>query len=200
MPSQNMSRCVAVAVMLAGSGMTAVGLAPSASAIVLANQPVGVDHCQPNTGQDCPQAPEVHFTVPLGDDVAAYFTANPGHCSDINVRFVKDDPTTGWYPASEWQRVGPGQTVSSGIDVGSGAHTIRVYAQGIEGGCNTGHLDGWGGTVRVESKPGAPLDPNQPVPQPSSPGAPLDPNQPVPDQHASQGPFDPPGSDDLHVP
>lgn len=190
----------AVAVIVAGSGILAVGLAGPASAVVLANQPIAVDHCQPNTSQDCPQAPEVHFTVPDGDAVTAFFTANPGHCSDINVRFGNDGN-----PAGGFQRVGPGQTVSAPISVGSGPHTVQVFAQGIAGGCNPGYLESWGGTVRVVSAPGQPLNPSQPAPpgQGGQAGPPVGmdgpPGVPPGDQHAIQAPFDPPGSDDLHV-
>ena len=117
----------------------------------MSDQAVGVAQCQPNTSQQCPQEPEVHFTLPVGADVQAFFTADAGHCSDINVRPIKDNPETGWYPAGDWQRVGPGQTVSVKTDMAPGPRTLKVQAQGLEGGCNTGHLDAWGGSIRVES-------------------------------------------------
>jgi hypothetical protein len=153
--SRKSSRCVAAVAMLAGSGLAAVGFAGPASADTLVEQYIEVPQCQPNTSQECPQKPQVDYTAPPGGArIKAHFTANANHCSDLNVRLLKDDPATGVYPLSEWLRVGPGQTVDSGIiEVPAGGHFVRVFAKGIEGGCNIGHLDAWGGTVRIETLP-----------------------------------------------
>ena len=150
--SQSVRHVGVVAAIASGAAVAAVGLAGPASANVLVDQPVGVGQCQPNTSQRCPQEPEVDFSVPGGaGPVRASFTANANHCSDINVRLIKDDPNTGWYPFGDWQRVGPGQTVSVMTEMPTGAHKIKVQAEGLEGGCNTGHLDAWGGNIRVEA-------------------------------------------------
>jgi hypothetical protein len=164
--SQSVRNLAVVAAIASGAGIAGVGLAGPASAGVLLDQPLGVGQCQPNTSQRCPQEPEVNFTVPGGaGTVQASFTADAGHCSDINVRLIKDNPDTGWYPFGDWQRVGPGQTVSVKTDMPAGPHAIKVQAEGIEGGCNVGHLDAWGGNIRVEAdaipteapKPGSPF-------------------------------------------
>jgi hypothetical protein len=56
------------------------------------------------------------------------------------------------YPQGDWLRVGPGQTVSyPSVRTSSGDHVLSVTAKGIEGGCNTGVLNSWGGTVRIDS-------------------------------------------------
>jgi hypothetical protein len=148
------STCAAVAALVTGSGLAAVGFAGPASADTVADQAVGVAQCQPNTSQKCPQDAQVDYNVPADGLVQAHFTANANHCSDINVRLIKDEPSTGWYPMSDWMRVGPGQTVDSPkSDRTAGGHVIKVQAEGIDGGCNTGHLDAWGGTLRVDFTP-----------------------------------------------
>jgi hypothetical protein len=148
---ENSGRGIAAAAVVAG-GFAALGLAAPVSATGLVDQYVEVPQCQPNTSQSCPQEPEVPFTIPDGSKAQPSFTANANHCSDIKVRFLKDNPTTTWYPASDWMQAGPGQTVTGpGLDLSPGNHTLKVQAQGVPGGCNTGHLDAWGGTVHIES-------------------------------------------------
>jgi hypothetical protein len=147
---KNSRRGIAAAAIVAG-GFAALRLAAPVSATGLADQYVEVPQCQPNTSQTCPQEPEVPFTTPAGAKVQPSFTANANHCSDIQVRFLKDDPSTTWYPASDWMQAGPGQTVTGfHYDVKPGNHTLKVQARGVPGGCNTGHLDAWGGTVHIE--------------------------------------------------
>jgi hypothetical protein len=144
------SRSAAVAAVFA-CGVAAVGLAAPASADTLADQYVEVPQCQPNTSQSCPQAPQVHFDLPAGGKVQASFTANANHCSDIQVRFLKNTKSMGFYPASDWLQAGPGQTVTSPMISDLATGDLKIQAQGVPGGCNTGHLDAWGGTVHVES-------------------------------------------------
>ncbi len=151
--SRASDRCVVVAAMVVGGGLAGIGVAGPASATVLADQYVEVPQCQPNTTQDCPQMPEVHFIVPGGARVQASYTANANHCSDIRVRFLKNTSSMGFYPASDWLQAGPGQTVTTGyIDLSDGDQTLKVQAQGVPGGCNVGHIDAWGGMVHVESE------------------------------------------------
>jgi hypothetical protein len=120
-------------------------LAPAAAALPV-EQYIEVAQCQPATGQHCPQIPEVPFTNDLDKGLQAQFTANAAHCSDLDVRFLVDG-----YPQGDWHRVGPGQTVYSEPFIKQGAHRLGVTAKGIEGGCNTGVLHSWGGTVRLNS-------------------------------------------------
>jgi hypothetical protein len=164
--SPNSTRCVAVAAMLAGSGLAAIGFAGPASADTVVDQPLGVGQCQPNTSQVCPQEPRVDYTTPGAGQIWAHFTADPGHCSDIEVRMVGDNTIyKSGYPISDWKRIGPGQTADSGkIAVPGGSHFVSVQARGIDGGCNTGHLDAWGGTLRVDFTPDA-----APIGQPDVP-------------------------------
>jgi hypothetical protein len=148
------SRAVLMAIVV-GIGAAGVALAPPAAALHL-EQYIEVPQCEPATSQDCPQSPEVRFTAGRDDRLQARFTANANHCSDLLVRINVDN-----YPQTDWLRVGPSQTVSSGYFSRSGDHVLSVTAKGIEGGCNTGVLNSWGGTVRLDS-----VDLVGPAPQP----------------------------------
>jgi hypothetical protein len=154
----------ALSALIAGAGATGVLLAPTAAAFHV-EQYIEVPQCQPNTSQLCPQVPDVTYTA---DDengmVRAQFTANANHCSDIAVQFSRD----GYGPMSDWMRVGPSQTVSAEFTTGgSGQHVLHVAAKGLPGGCNTaGHLDAWGGTVRIDSV-GTALPSPKPTQQPT---------------------------------
>lgn len=128
------------------AGVCALALASPASAVNI-EQYVEVAQCQPATSQVCPQEPEVNFTRDSGGFVDVQFTANQNHCSDIIV-YVSID---GYVP-SILGRVGPGQTAQHGFGVGPGNHVLRVRAEGVEGGCNTGTLSSWGGTVRINPR------------------------------------------------
>jgi hypothetical protein len=135
----------AAAAMVVGMCTAGLVLAPPAAALHV-EQYIEVPQCQPATSQVCPQSPEVRFTAGQNDRIQAQFTANANHCSDILVRFNVDN-----YPQSDWLRASPGQTVTSPSFNRSGDHVLSVTAQGVDGGCNTGVLNAWGGTVRIDS-------------------------------------------------
>jgi hypothetical protein len=101
----------------------------------------------PNTSQLCAQEPEVKFTAGYKESIGARFTVNANHCSDILVRFLIDH-----YAQGNFMRVGPTQTVSGGFIIKSGDPVLSVQAKGIAGGCNTGVLNAWGGTVHLDSE------------------------------------------------
>jgi hypothetical protein len=145
-------RGVVWATSVATTSVATLALAGTASAVTI-EQYVEVPNCQPATSQDCPQIPLVNFTASNDGFVLPQFTANSNHCSDISVHILLDN-----YPQGS-ARVGPGQTVTigKGFYVGRGIHTLGVRAVGILGGCNTGVLNAWGGTVRVDSM----IDPNK---------------------------------------
>ena len=131
--------------MIVGIGTAGLVFAAPAAALHI-EQYIEVPQCQPATSQVCPQSPEVKFTAGQNEQIQAQFTANGNHCSDILVRFNVDN-----YPQSDWLRVAPGQTVTSPSFSRSGDHVLSVTAKGIDGGCNTGVLNSWGGTVRIDS-------------------------------------------------
>lgn len=147
--------------MVVGICTTGLVLAPPAAALHV-EQYIEVPQCQPATSQVCPQSPEVRFTAGQNDRIQAQFTANGNHCSDILVRFNVDN-----YPQGDWLRAGPGQTVTSPFFNRSGDCVLSVTAQGVEGGCNTGVLNAWGGTVRIDS-----VDVVGPAPHPVSDSTP----------------------------
>jgi hypothetical protein len=146
---------VVVMAMVVGISSIGIAFAPPAAALHV-EQYIEVPQCQPATTQVCSQSPEVNFTAGQNDSIQAQFTANANHCSDLLVRFNVDN-----YPQGDWLRVGPSQTVTSPIFNRSGDHVLSVTAKGIEGGCNTGVLNSWGGTVHLDS-----IDTVGPAPHP----------------------------------
>jgi hypothetical protein len=137
-------RHVGTVAALAGAFGLAVVLAPPAAAIHIEQYLTA--QCQPATGQSCPQNLEVTFQAGQNERLQAQFMADANACSDALIRFNVDK-----YPQGDWVRVSPNQTVSSPTFTRSGDHVLSVTAQGIEGGCNTGILSSWGGTVRIDS-------------------------------------------------
>ncbi|MFH5229644.1 hypothetical protein [Antrihabitans spumae] len=85
------------------------------------------------------------MNVATGDPatVRVEFTADPGHCSDINLLVYLDDTLR------INNAVGPGRTTSLSMELTPGDHVFTVFAQGIRGGCNTGKLGSWEGDLRV---------------------------------------------------
>ncbi len=72
------------------------------------------------------------------------FIASREHCS----RIVAETFVDGKSRAK--QRLLPGeQGVPVPAGVNPGAHLVQVQATGIRGGCNTGGLAAWGGTIKV---------------------------------------------------
>src|SRR5690242_12470464 len=87
-------------------GGLGVALAPPAAAGLHLEQHVEVPQCQPATGQDCPQMPQVKFT---GDQkvIELQYTADANGCSDALFRFNVDN-----YPQTDWIRDSPGQPIT----------------------------------------------------------------------------------------
>jgi len=74
------------------------------------------------------------------------YNAAATHCSDVRAHILVDGVERGLTAF-----LGPGQS-SAMVDVGpvaAGAHVVAVQGEGRVGGCNTGVLVGWGGTVDV---------------------------------------------------
>jgi hypothetical protein len=76
------------------------------------------------------------------------FTAdgNPPACAPMRARIFID--------GKEWGSniVQPGQNDGGYyIDVAPGSHLIEVQGDGVRGGCNTGAMSGWSGTLHVET-------------------------------------------------
>ncbi len=58
-----------------------------------------------------------------------------------------------YFDGQEWGShiAAPGQSDGGGYEIPSdyGLHKVAYQAEGVPGGCNTGRLDSWGGTMRV---------------------------------------------------
>jgi hypothetical protein len=87
-------------------------------------------------------------TVPVSTlgGLKVEFIASRGHCSSIIIHLLVD--------GVERFTSGPlGADQSTGVqDVGPvspGSHVIGLQAEGITGGCNTGFLESWAGTLKV---------------------------------------------------
>jgi hypothetical protein len=133
------------AVVAAADGFTAVPFAAPASAEVI-NQNIGVAQCDPPPDQLCTPTPSVTVTYG-GGDASVVFTASENHCSNITAHVRVD--------GMEWvnERLAPGQESGRTANLAAGTHTVSVQAEGVQGGCNGGHLDSWAGRLYVETTP-----------------------------------------------
>jgi hypothetical protein len=128
-------------------GVAGLALASPAGAV---DEPIEVAQCVHRSGdpQGCGQTPGAQINT-QGPGLAISFTASPQHCSDIDVTFIVDR-----HPVTGGLRVGPGQTVeTTDRTAKAGHHTVEVSAYGVRGGCNTGTLDSWKGTLHVAPSP-----------------------------------------------
>jgi hypothetical protein len=84
--------------------------------------------------------------VPTEGALQVAFVASPDHCSDIIAHLLVDG-----VERSRSAPLAPG--ASTGVldlgPVSPGTHQVGVQAEGILGGCNTGHLAAWSGTLSV---------------------------------------------------
>lgn len=99
-----------------------------------------------STGQNC-SAVWSHGFVTKKGPMTVSFVSGRGHCSDVRLHFRIG---TGAETTSSWLlgplKASPTYTLQIAT---AGSHTLYVRAEGRRGGCNTGRLVGWGGTLRV---------------------------------------------------
>ncbi|MDT5346893.1 MAG: hypothetical protein QOH91_180 [Mycobacterium sp.] len=137
-------KAIARTVMVAAAGCTALALASPASAEVY----------DKHLAQDCPQpysqncSPRQGLTVTTSGPLFVTFTAdgNPPSCAAGKARIFID--------GKEWGSaiVQPGGNDGGyGIPVSPGTHNVQVQMDGVLGGCNTGAMSGWSGTLHVET-------------------------------------------------
>ncbi|NUQ51159.1 MAG: immunoglobulin domain-containing protein [Phycisphaerales bacterium] len=116
---------------------------------VAESMPAGTS-CTMN-GQECGNLFEVERDT-CGTLQVEYITS-PGHCSNVGMRFYLDGALM-----IETPPVGAG--ISTGvIDLGPvspGRHIIGMEGIGEEGGCNSGYLEAWAGTLNITSCVDAP--------------------------------------------
>lgn len=106
-------------------------------------------YCSPPRGQECFAHTSVHFDALMGERATVRYTPDPQGCSDANFYFAIDGKED-----AEAHRGRPGLTIDGPefrIDR-TGGHDVSLRAVGIEGGCNTGTLQSWGGTVVIDAK------------------------------------------------
>jgi hypothetical protein len=99
------------------------------------------------------------MTVASADILRVQFTAASTNCSAISLDFQLDG-----FGVFLSDQLGPGDSTPA-VDVGPvipGTHLLTVQATGIEGGCNVGTLDTWGGILTVlTDRPVGPTYKNQ---------------------------------------
>jgi hypothetical protein len=132
---------------------TAVVAAGAGIALALAG-PASAAEYNKHLAQDCPQpysqkcSPRPGMNVSTHGPLFVTFTAdgNPPSCAPGQARIFID--------GHEWGSavVQPGQNDGGYfIQTSPGNHTIAVQMDGVLGGCNTGAMSGWSGTLHVET-------------------------------------------------
>ena len=113
------------------------------------------------TGQLSPQM-AVDFPVVVGSEgrmFVQYNAPRPGippggsHCSDVRVQFLLDGQPIHTTPWLGYEGRSPALPLHSDLlalsGLTRGPHTITVQPEGREGGCNTGRLYAWDGTLLI---------------------------------------------------
>ena len=135
---------VRTAVVAAAAGCTALALAGPALAAKYDR----------HLAQDCPQpysqncSPQPGMNVSTSGPLFVTFTAdgNPPSCAPGNARIFIDGRE--WGSAVVWPAQNDGGYF---IQTAPGDHTVAVQMDGVLGGCNTGAMSGWSGTLHVET-------------------------------------------------
>ena len=90
----------------------------------------------------CGTVPTAYVGAVMAPSVS--FTANGNHCSDMIAHVIVDGQEVGS------AQVGPGQSTPFYDLVSYRSHTVGVRAEGVPGGCNTGGVSAWGGTLHFK--------------------------------------------------
>jgi hypothetical protein len=143
-----MKTIIRTAVTAAATTAAALALAGPASAGIY-DKRIAVNCPQPYS-QECNAVGE--SVVPADGDLFVEFRGDPKACADVighiyvnGVEFGSD-------------RTGPARNnfalYINGADVpswGDGKYHVTMRADGVPGGCNTGSMSGWAGTLHVET-------------------------------------------------
>ena len=88
------------------------------------------------------------FTTPVttGGLLQVSYTASVGHCSPVAAHFLVDGVELAVTPFLNAGETSATFTLSP---VSAGSHTLGVQGEGTVGGCNTGALANWGGSVQI---------------------------------------------------
>ena len=119
--------------------------------------------CPPPFSQTCAprQGMSVDTSNDAGDLDVVWFTAdpNPPACAPGQVTLYADGS-----PIGSPEVVQPGgRTRDNEVHLSPGPHLFEAQMDGVQGGCNTGAMSGWSGTIHVKTGAG--------TPNPQSPGA-----------------------------
>jgi hypothetical protein len=128
-------------------------VALACSALALAS-PASAKTFTTHIAMDCPQPfsqqCNVKKTVSMPTEGPLFFSytadPNPPSCAPGRAHLFLD--------GAEWAAttLQPGQNDGGFYaDVSPGRHDISVQMEGVEGGCNTGAMSGWSGTLTIES-------------------------------------------------
>ncbi len=137
-----------------------LGLFSGASAAQTLTVPISVNCVNPTT-QLC--SPPANIPVSTAGVLQVSYAAPASHCGDILVHILVDG-----VERAATTFLGPGQA-SGTFDLGpvsAGSHTIGIQGEGRVGGCNTGIVTGFGGTVQITLSPLVAVAQTQPVPAP----------------------------------
>jgi hypothetical protein len=132
-----------------GNGLAYNGPALPPDPTIEQNFPVSVT-CQTRRGQIC--NPVFTTSVETGNILRAEYIPPATHCASVRIHFWIDGvySRTSSYLASTGM---PDLPASTGLQdfrpVTAGTHTVGIQAEGQNGGCDTGYLGGWGGTLKV---------------------------------------------------
>ena len=102
-----------------------------------------------STGQFCKPAKRLEVTLPRPGTMArVIYTSPKTHCSAVRVFVLRGRRTVAKLP-----RLEAGEAtarVPTSVRLKKGTSTLRFRAKGFTGGCNTGYVGSWGGTVTVK--------------------------------------------------
>jgi hypothetical protein len=142
-PTRTPKATAATTTLAAAAGLAALALAGPASAQTY-TQHLAVDCPQPYS-QNCAPRPGIS----VGDSSTPYyvrFTADPNACAPGMVRVFVDNNEAGH---TEVLQGVPAQFFK--VQHRPGSHTVAVQMDGVLGGCNTGAMSGWSGTLEVQT-------------------------------------------------
>ncbi len=140
----------------AATGLGALALASPAAAATITKH-LAVD-CPPPFSQTCAPRDGVSVTTTEPRVIISFVAdPNPPACAPGLVTFYVDGQP------DRPSRVDPGQTVwLVRPNVAPGTHVIEAQMTGVLGGCNTGAMSGWSGTLNVETDADAANDKSAP--------------------------------------
>ena len=104
-----------------------------------------------STGQVCSPPKTLRLTPPRrGTMTSVRYTTSPQHCSALVLQVVR-----GGRVLATSERIDAGEStvrLTTRISVPKGTSTMGFRAKGFTGGCNTGRVGSWGGSITATVK------------------------------------------------